>query len=249
MKFETAISKMDRSDETAPMHVLRGQKLSDLLEKKTFSETVFLLLSGREANEVEAQLFDKMLLSVIDHGMGTTSSMSSRFVASGGNSLHVAVGAGVLSIGDYHGGAIEKAMRQFLHLVTFSDEELRKELDCMVAAKEVLYGFGHKVYKHGDPRVAVLLNESAKLGFESKYLRVIRAIEDSFSRVKGKSIHVNIDGVLAAFLCDFGFDPLLGKGIFLIGRVPGLVAQSHEELSFEKPVRRVSEDDIELIER
>ena len=45
MKFQTRISKMDRTDETAPMHMIRGKKLSELLEKKSFSETIFFLLS------------------------------------------------------------------------------------------------------------------------------------------------------------------------------------------------------------
>jgi len=45
-------------------------------------------------------------------------------------------------------------------------------------------------------------------------------------------------------LCDFGFDALLGKGVFIIGRVSGLVAQCHEELSLEKPVRRLDESEI-----
>ena len=66
MKYQTRISKMDRSDETAPMHVIRGKKLSDLLQEKSFSESIFLLLSGREPTQQEAVLFDKMLLSVID---------------------------------------------------------------------------------------------------------------------------------------------------------------------------------------
>jgi len=54
--------------------------------------------------------------------------------------------------------------------------------------------------------------------------------------------------MIAILLCDFGFLPLLGKGIFIIGRTPGLVAQSFEEMWCEKPVRRVSEDNIEYIE-
>ncbi|MAG60609.1 citryl-CoA lyase [archaeon] len=248
MKYQTRISKMDRSDESQPMHVIRGKRLSNLLAEKSFSETVFFLLSGREPDPKEAVLFDKMLLSVIDHGMGTTSSMTSRFVASGGNSLHVAVAGGVLSIGDYHGGAVEKAMKQFLHWVTMDETDLREEIKRKILAKEIIYGFGHKVYKTGDPRVEVLTNESAKLGFISKYLHLKDIIEDVFSQVKGRAIHANVDAILALFLCDFGFDPLLGKGIFLIGRVPGLIAQSHEELVHERPVRRVPEERIELVE-
>ncbi|MBT4445688.1 citryl-CoA lyase [archaeon] len=247
MKFQTRISKMNTADEKNPMHEIRGKSLSSLIEKKTFSETVFFLLSGREAKKSEAVLFDKMLLSVIDHGMGTTSSMTSRFVASGGNSLHVAVAGGVLSVGNYHGGAVEKAMQQFYAWKNMNESELKEELIRKVTKKETIYGFGHKVYKLGDPRVEVLLNESAKLEFESKFLYLKDLVEDAFSQVKGKNIHINIDGLLAIFLCDFNFDHVLGKGIFLIGRVPGLIAQSHEEMTHEKPVRRVPEERIELI--
>jgi len=68
-----------------------------------------------------------------------------------------------------------------------------------------------------------------------------------FLEVKGRKIPINIDGLIAVLLCDFGFDALLGKGIFIIGRVPGLVAQCFEELKFEKPVRRLDEDDIEYL--
>ena len=96
MKFQTRISKMNQSNEGKPMPEIRGKRLSQILEKKSFSETIFFLISGREPTGNEAVLFDKMLLAVIDHGMGTTSSMTSRFVASGGNSLHVAVAGGVI---------------------------------------------------------------------------------------------------------------------------------------------------------
>ena len=65
---------------------------------------------------------------------------------------------------------------------------------------------------------------------------------------QGSKVYCNIDGLIAALLCDFGFDSLLGKGIFLIGRTPGLVAQTYEELKFEKPVRRIDEEEIEFVE-
>ncbi|MBI2665248.1 hypothetical protein HYX12_01340 [Candidatus Woesearchaeota archaeon] len=58
---------------------------------------------------------------------------------------------------------------------------------------------------------------------------------------------MNIDSVIAFLLCDFGFDPLLGKGIFIIGRVPGLVMQGYEELKYEKPVRRLEEEEIKFV--
>jgi citryl-CoA lyase len=237
MKFETRISKIENCDVT-----IRGEKLSSMVANFKFSDAIFLEISGRKPTSDESVLFEKILVSVIDHGMGTTSSLSTRFVASGGNSLNVGVGAGILSQGDYHGGAIENAMKQFYAWVDDSSG-----VKGMISDKKTIFGFGHRVYKNGDPRVKVILAEMEKIGYKSKHLHLMDLVEGLFLEVKGRKIPINIDGLIAVLLCDFGFDALLGKGIFIIGRVPGLVAQCFEELKFEKPVRRLDEDDIEYL--
>jgi len=242
MKFQTRISVIEDNDVT-----IRGEKLSDLVRSWKFSDAIFLELSGRKATEKESILFEKMLVSVLDHGMGTTSSLSTRFVASGGNSLNAAVAGGVLSIGDHHGGAIEKAMQQFYAWKDLKDSEVISLVKDLIVTKKTLYGFGHKLYKDEDPRVVLILKEVEKLGLSSSFLRFKGLVEQVFREVKGKAIPLNIDGCLAMLLCEFGFDALLGKGIFIIGRTPGLVAQAYEELKYEKPVRRIEEEEIEYL--
>jgi len=242
MKFETRISKIENQDFT-----LRGQKLSDLIKNGKFSDVIFLTLSGRNPKEQESVLFGKLLISIIDHGAGTTSAMTTRFVASGGNSLNTAVGAGLLSIGDYHGGAIENAMKQFYAWKGMNNETIEKEVEDMITNKKTLYGFGHRVYKQGDPRVKVLLEENEKISFTSEFLFMKDIVEQKFMTLKNRNIPINIDGLIALLLCDFGFHTTLGKGFFLIGRTPGLVAHADEELRYEKPVRRAQEEDITLI--
>tara|TARA_Y100000034_G_scaffold136799_1_gene215860 strand:+ start:7518 stop:8240 length:723 start_codon:yes stop_codon:yes gene_type:complete len=238
MNYKTNISGFKDGE-----HIVRDRKLSELVKNSSFSDSIFLLISGREPDKKESVLFEKILVSVIDHGMGTTSSLSSRFVVSGGNDLNVGVGAGILSIGDYHGGAGEKAMKQFHSWKELSNvEEIVRE---KIKNREVIFGFGHREYKEGDPRVEVILDVMSEIGFESKFLKFKNIVEDSFKEIKGKNIPINIDGLIAILLCDFGFDSSLGKGVFIIGRTPGLVAQVQEEISTEKPVRRVRNDDIE----
>ena len=238
MEFKTKISKIDSGDVT-----IRGEKLSSLVKTGKFTDSIFLLLSGRKPQGQESVLFEKILTAVIDHGMGTTSSLSSRFVVSGGNSLNVGVGAGILSIGDYHGGAIENAMKFFYGLKDASDKDVQSKVQDMLTKKETIYGFGHKLYKESDPRVTVILEEMK----QSTFLRFKGLIESAIKETKGKQIPINIDGLIAIILCYFGFDPLLGKGIFIIGRTPGLVAQTYEELKDEKPVRRLDEEQIEYL--
>ncbi len=60
-------------------------------------------------------------------------------------------------------------------------------------------------------------------------------MEEEIFKQKGKRIVLNVDGAIAAVTSDMGFDWRLGKGFFIIGRVPGLVAHVYEELTTEKP--------------
>ncbi len=240
MEYKTRISKLQEE------HTIRGEKLSTLVQKNSFSYNIFFLVLGRKPSEAEATLFDKMLSCVIDHGMGTTSSQTARFIASGGNEVNVAVGGALLSIGDYHGGAIKNAMSQFY--AWEKSQNVQELVEEMITHKKTLFGFGHKHYKKGDPRVAALKEEMKRLGFESRFSKYLDIVEAAFVKVKGRAILANIDGMIAALLCDFGADPKLGKGFFLIGRTPGLVAQTIEELTHEKPVRRVPEGQIEYTE-
>ena len=72
----------------------------------TFTDTVFLLHRGRLPNPPERALLDAILTGVADHGSGAPSCAAARLAASGNRqSLSAAVAAGILAIGDEHGGA------------------------------------------------------------------------------------------------------------------------------------------------
>jgi len=110
-----------------------------------------------------------------------------------------------------------------------------------------LYGFGHKIYKDSDPRVNQVLMLCRELGYESDYVDKALAIEKAIEEVKGKKLVLNIDGLAAALLLSFGFSSEVGKGLFIIARTPGLVAQAVEEKQAKAGVRRVDEEDIEYV--
>src|SRR3989344_4758134 len=155
MEFHTSISKMTPDD-----HIIRGEKLSQLMKENSFAQVIYLLLKGEKPSAKEAAVFEAALISVIDHGMGTTSSMTARFAASGGNSVNASVAAGIIALGDYHGGAIEKAMEQFRKISLVKDfvaDALKN--------KKIIYGFGHSVYKNRDPRVKEILLVCDKVNF------------------------------------------------------------------------------------
>jgi len=116
-----------------------------------------------------------------------------------------------------------------------------------IRQKETIFGYGHKVYKERDPRTVTLRALCHKLGYTSPYIELANYIETALEKEKGRKICLNIDGLIAAILLEMGFPPSLGKGIFIIGRAPGLVAQAVEEHDTERPVRRLDESEIEYL--
>lgn len=217
---------------------IHGERLLDFAKNSSLAEAIFFVLTGRKPTLPEKQLFEKMLVVTIDHGPDTTSSAASRFVISGGNALNVGVGAGILSIGDFHGGAIEPAMEFLYTLGKKISEERRQIITQKITNKEIIFGFGHKIYKDEDPRVTFLRKECASIDYVSLYLEIADEIISLFNQLKGRTIPLNIDGCIAALLCSMNIDSRLGKGIFIIGRAPGLVAQCYDELINGEKVRR-----------
>lgn len=223
--------------------LVRGHKISELIRKKSLAEAIFLVLSGRLPKGKEKELFEAMLVACVEHGINTPSALTTRIVRSGGNSLNTAVGAGILAIGNWHGGAIEKAAYMFAQAV---DKDVSTE-DLVADYKEKgerLPGYGHKKYET-DPRTVALFKKAESLGISGKYMKYARELEVALEESAGRKFCLNVDGAIAALMLELGLDPALGKGIFIIGRVSGLVAHAVEEAKEGKPFRTVAEEDTQ----
>lgn len=246
MSWTTKITKVE------PNHlVTRGYRQEDLIGTIPFAHVVYLLLKGELPSKEHGQMMDAILTACIDHGVTPPSAMASRVVASGGVSLPTAVAAGVLSIGDAHGGAIEKGakflqdgvhqMKQQKTSVEQTAEQLVQE---SIAQKKRILGFGHRVHT-SDPRTKRLFTLAEELHITGDHIHLAQAIEQQLEQIKGKKLPINVDGAIAAISSDMGFDWRLGKGFFLLGRVAGLTAQVYEEQTKQKPMRKLFTVDCE----
>ncbi|MBI3335766.1 MAG: citryl-CoA lyase [Candidatus Portnoybacteria bacterium] len=235
MKWRTSISTHKNGD----LYV-RGKALGELIETRSFSEVAFLLLKGTLPTEKENKLFNAMLVSMSEHGIAAPSTFIARTAISTGNTFNSAIAAGILSIGEYHGGAVEKCA--YLLQVNKSAEYL---VDNVLKRGGRMPGYGHRLYKEKDPRAEVLVTKAKKLGLSGNYVKLAMAIEKELQKKTGKKLPLNIDGAVAALMLELGFDWRLGKALFVLGRLPGLIAHTHEELVREKPYRRLDETDIE----
>lgn len=223
--------------------VTRGHRQEDLIGTVPFASVFFLLLRSRLPDEKEAKMIDALITSSIDHGVTPPSTHAARVVASAGVPLPSAVAAGMLAIGDVHGGAIEDGARILQEWVKI---KLEKEWSFEATATQMLAqlkkekrrmpGFGHRIHKQ-DPRTKRLFGLAQELGFEKEHVRLSRAVEEEFSRKK--ALPINVDGAIAAIISDMEFDWRLGKAFFVMGRVAGMIAHVYEETTTQKPMRQM----------
>ncbi len=224
---------------------IRGYRLLDLVGNLSFAQAIYLILKGELPNEKESKMMEAMLVSVIDHGIAPPSVIAGRAVASGGNSLNVGVAAGVLAFGSAHGGALEDAMK-FIQEGVKSGKAVEEIVKEYLESKKPIPGYGHRYYKEFDPRTKRLMDIAKKLGFYGPHCKFAEEVADEIERQKGKRLVLNVDGAIAAIASEMGFDWRLGKGFFIIGRVPGLVAHVYEELTTEKPFSKRLDEETEV---
>jgi citrate synthase len=222
---------------------VHGYDIASLMEKATFSDMLFLLHRGRLPVAAERRLLDAILVSVADHGPGAPSCAAARLVASGNRqSLSAAIAAGVLAIGDEHGGAGSACMEMIARGAARSREDsitIESAAGLLVdearASHTRLPGLGHRVHSH-DPRTDVLFRIAREGGLAGDGIAFMVALEAA-CRDKIKPLPINVDGALAAVLYDIGFPAPFGKLVFIVGRVAGLSAEVAEEYAREKPMR------------
>ncbi len=235
-KMKTAITKI----EPGSIRV-KGYNIVDLMEKKSFAEVVFLLLKGELPSSAEAKIMEAILVSSVDHGVTPPSSLATRVVASGGNPLNAAIAGGILTIGDSHGGAMEKCAKILQEWAAKGDniEEIADELlDHIKSTKLRMPGFGHRLHKT-DPRTVKLFEIADKNNFTGKHIQLAKALENRLVTSSGKKLPINVDGAIGAVMSDMGFDYRIGKGFFIISRCAGLIAHAYEELTRYKPMRKL----------
>ncbi|MBL8746927.1 MAG: citryl-CoA lyase [Phycisphaerae bacterium] len=240
--WTTAITKIEPNKVA-----VRGRDIAGLMGKVSFGAAVYLILTGRMADEKVGRLMDAVLVSSIDHGATPPSCLAARTVASTGASLSQSVAAGIMSINRHHGGAIEDCARYLSSLLERCrhegrtlDEVAGAEVARIKGSGDRISGFGHRVHTK-DPRTKRLFELAAEAGLSESgatHIAAARSVERAFAAI-GKPLPINVDGAIGAILADLGLDPRVFNGVFMIARTPGLVAHVVEEQTREKPMRRI----------
>ncbi|MBN8554606.1 MAG: citrate/2-methylcitrate synthase [Deltaproteobacteria bacterium] len=208
------------------------QKKNLGLLSKNSSIAAYFLNSIRESNasDLEIVALDKTMLIHADHELNI-STFGLRLAASTGSDFvsSVIAALGILK-GPLHGGASEWVMKTFdqvkdkKHVSAFLDQAFKN--------KEKIMGFGHLLYKNGDPRAKALKNIAKNLSAHLNRqvdFEMAEAFESEM--LKRKNLHPNIDFYSGCVYRLLGFRSELGPGVFAMSRMAGWVAHYEEQNS------------------
>lgn len=246
LQWKTAITKIEPNNIS-----IRGYTLADLMGSVSFPQMVYLLFKGELPPENVGKMIEAILVSSVDHGTTPPSALSAITVASTGAPLNASVAAGILAISQFHGGAIEECMRILMGAMTYKNNHKTNDLDAANTIitdyrnnKKRLSGFGHRLHTD-DPRTKKLFQLADDLKIAGEYVGLVKAFEQALEDVLGKKLPINVDGAIAALLCEMEFDVIFANAFFMIARVPGLVAHIYEEKTRYKPMRKIHPTDVE----
>jgi len=215
--------------------LIRGYRVQDLMERCSFGDVVYLTFRGELPRGNEGRMIEMILVSSTDHAFLAPSIDAARFVASSGVPLQASVAAGVIALGDHHGGAIEQCA-QLLQDSVASGVAAQTIVRNFKSERKRIPGVGHPLHT-SDPRTVKLREKAAEWKLAGPHLKLAEAIAAEIR------LPLNIDGAIAGIISDMGIDWRYGRALFIISRVVGLAAHSVEEMVRERPFRAVDPAD------
>lgn len=195
---------------------------------------------GRELDELTIKAIDVSLILYAEHDFNA-SAYAARVTASTLSDFYSAITSAIGTLrGPLHGGANEAAMRflQKLDSIEHANEVLKE----MFAKKELVMGFGHKIYKNGDPRSEIIKRFSKKLSETERGLPKLYEISDHVEKVlfKEKKMYPNLDFYSASVYYQLGLPIDFFTPIFVISRTSGWAAHIIEQRENNKLIRPTS---------
>ena len=195
------------------------------------------MLNGEKPSETATRTLDIALILHADHELNA-STFAARVIAATLSDIHSAITGAIGALkGPLHGGANEGVMRLLL-LIDKESADPVEYVKGMLAARQKISGFGHRVYKTEDPRATHLRKMSEQLGNDSgnpKWYAMSRAIELYINQEK--KLNANVDFYSASTYATLGIDIDLYTPIFAVSRISGWAAHVIEQLDDNRLIR------------
>ena len=216
---------------------VRGFDLpGELLGKIDLGGMAFLEITGRLPNPREAEVFNALLITLVEHGM-TPQAIASRLISiCSPEAMQAAVAAGLCGVGSVFAGGSEQIARVLQTALDGKDD--KADLNALAAEivedhvrrKAPIPGLGHPLHKPIDPRTPVRFAIAERNGFRGRHVALLEAIAATAEKRLNRTLPINATGAIGAILSELGFPWRICRGVAIIGRAVGLVGHIAEEL-------------------
>ena len=216
--------------------VRKGQPVVDGNPSLGFAANFLYTLTGNKPDDVMERAFDIALTLHADHEFNA-STFAARVVAATLSDIHSAVTAGIGALkGPLHGGANENAIKMLLDAGTA--EKAIEHVKTMLANKEKVPAFGHRVYHTTDPRAIHLAQLSEELGKRTGHLDLYLTSKQIEKYMKEtKNLNANVDFYSASAYYSLGIPIDLFTPIFAVSRMSGWTAHVLEQYRNNRLIR------------
>lgn len=217
----------------------QGKRISGLSDEQTTGGHFLALLKGHSPTALERNMMNVSLILYAEHDFNA-STFAARVTAATLSDFYSAITSAIGTLrGPLHGGANEAAMAL---LEKFKQpEDAEQQLLGMLARKEKIMGFGHRVYKESDPRSDVIKGWSKKLGEACDDVLLFEISErvEAIMR-REKKLFPNLDFYSASAYHYCGIPTSLFTPIFVISRITGWTAHVVEQRANNRLIRPAS---------
>ena len=227
---------------TAMAAFFRARKSKNVIPPKKglgFSENFFYMCFGKIPNKKIIKAFDVSLILYAEHSFNV-STFTARTITSSLSDIHSAITGAIGSLkGPLHGGANEEVMNMMNKIK--KPESALKWINNALDKKEVVMGFGHRVYKKGDSRVPTMekyFQIVSKIKNDKKFHKIYEIVKKVM--IERKDIHPNVDYPTGPTYHLMGFDTDFFTPIFVMSRITGWSAHVMEQHSANKLIRPLS---------
>ncbi len=216
--------------------IVRGQDLVAPRDDLDHSANFLHMINGKVPSEVMRRAFDLSLVLYTEHELNA-STFAARVTVSTLSDAHSGIVSAIGTLkGPLHGGANEEAWKVLERVGSPDHAEawIRDALE----RKERIMGFGHRVYKTGDPRARILKTHCAELAKEigdDRWERIAEPIEKAVT--EQKKLPPNVDWPSARLYHYMGLDIRIYTPIFAMARVAGWSAHIIEQLDNNRLMR------------
>jgi citrate synthase len=220
----------------ARFRFLEGKEAVAPDAKYSLAANLVWMLSGESPSERSVKAMDVSLILYAEHEYNA-STFAARVICSTLADLHSAVAGAIGALkGPLHGGANERVMEVLQEVGTAANAE--KWIRDALARKQRIMGFGHRVYKDGDPRAAYLKPLCAALAKETGHddMEQMADVIESIVRTE-KKLPPNLDWPSARLYYYMGLPIDLYTPLFVVSRVAGWSAHVIEQLDNNRLIR------------